>query len=102
MTDEHRWGEPIATERQVELDGNLKAWADEEPAAGGAGHGERAGPFAGEMADKQGVSLTGADVTYLADRALAETQWHLLDEWQCFSVVLPYLHLETLYRQPPS
>jgi hypothetical protein len=47
MTDEHRWGEPISEKRQAELDSYLQRWAAEEPAAGGTGHGKRAGPFAG-------------------------------------------------------
>jgi hypothetical protein len=63
MTDEYRWGEPISTERQAELDGYLQRWAAEEPSAGGAGHGERAGP------DTQGL--------------------------------MPNLHLEILYDNPP-
>jgi uncharacterized protein YjbI with pentapeptide repeats len=74
MTDEHRWGEPITPERQAELDGYLQRWAAEETAAGGPGHGERAGPFAGATAREPGVPLTGADVFYLATRAIAGGQ----------------------------
>src|SRR5262249_33113960 len=69
LSKEQRWGEPISKERQAELDGYLQRWeAEERP--GGPGHGERAGPFAGATAPEPGVLLTGADVCYLAARAL--------------------------------
>jgi uncharacterized protein YjbI with pentapeptide repeats len=51
------WGDDISDDRRAELDRRLQAWTAE-------GEGGRDGPF-------QGVSLTGADVFYLAARALA-------------------------------
>lgn len=63
-TTERRWGEAIPPERQIELEARLQAWADE----GEAGHGQGTSPFAWDNWRQQ---LTGADVFYLAARALA-------------------------------
>ena len=54
------WGESITTGRAAELEAKLQARGQE------AEHGERKGPF-------HGVLLTGADVFWLAARALAGT-----------------------------
>ncbi len=50
-----RWGDPIGEERQAALQGYLDGWVAETD------HGERKGPFSG-------VPLTGADVSWLAER----------------------------------
>lgn len=52
-----RWGDPISEERQAELQRVLDAWD-----APGADHGDQKGPF-------DGVSLTGAEVCWLAERS---------------------------------
>lgn len=69
-TDEHRWGVLITPERQQELAAMLRAWealsAEEQT--------KRKGPFASVrqfLGEPIGVRLTGADVFYLAARALA-------------------------------
>jgi Pentapeptide repeats (8 copies) len=51
-----KWGDPISSERQAELQGYLDRWQAE------ADHGDRNGPFAQ-------VQLTGADVYWLAKRS---------------------------------
>jgi hypothetical protein len=51
-----RWGDPISEERQAELQRYLDRWVAE------TNHGERGGPF-------EGISLTGADVSWLADQS---------------------------------
>jgi uncharacterized protein YjbI with pentapeptide repeats len=56
LPDIAQWGDDIAEDRQAELDALQRAW-ETEPAG-------RAGPFAG-------VRLSGADVFWLATRALA-------------------------------
>jgi uncharacterized protein YjbI with pentapeptide repeats len=61
ITDQQRWGEPLPPARRAELDGQLLAW---ERAAGAGSPQLRTGPFDGER-------LTGADVFYLAVRALS-------------------------------
>jgi uncharacterized protein YjbI with pentapeptide repeats len=60
-----RWGDPISDERQAELQARLDAWAAETT------HGQRSGPFDGDH-------LSGADVFYLAARALAGSSGELL------------------------
>ena len=61
------WGDAISEERQRELEATLAAWEAETD------HGERRGPF-----DRVGGSgrlfLTGADVFYLAARALVHAK----------------------------
>jgi hypothetical protein len=62
------WGDNISKKRQRELDGYLAAWN-----AQGADHGGRNSPFdrsAGEYLD---LTLTGADVFYLAACAAVGT-----------------------------
>jgi len=58
---ENRWGDSISAKRQAELQALLNAWD-----APGADHGERRGPF-------DGIELTGADVTWLADQSGRDT-----------------------------
>jgi uncharacterized protein YjbI with pentapeptide repeats len=53
-----KWGDPISTERQVELQEYLDRWQAETD------HGEREGPFHGV-----GMRLTGADVSWLAEQS---------------------------------
>ncbi len=64
-----RWGDPIIEKRQAELQGYLDRWAAETD------HGERKGPFDKERAGPPDMTsevirvlLTGADVSWLADR----------------------------------
>src|SRR5690348_4550541 len=57
-----RWGDPISEERQSELQGYLDRWAAETD------HGERKGPF-DRRPHSAGVSLTGADVSWLATQS---------------------------------
>jgi uncharacterized protein YjbI with pentapeptide repeats len=54
-----RWGDPISEKRQAELQGYLDRWSAETD------HGERKGPFDKESGQNTGVSLTGADVSWL-------------------------------------
>ncbi len=61
-----RWGDEIPEERVRELEEMLRAWDAETD------HGDRKGPF-DSGPDKVGVQLTGADVFYLAARALVGT-----------------------------
>jgi uncharacterized protein YjbI with pentapeptide repeats len=53
---EPKWGDSIGVERQAELQGYLDRWQAETD------HGLRIGPF-------HGVRLTGADVSWLAERS---------------------------------
>jgi uncharacterized protein YjbI with pentapeptide repeats len=71
-----KWGDDISDERRAELDARLQAWAQETD------HRERRGPF-----DR--VSLTGADVFFLAASVIARSE----DE---FAFVLEHL------RKPPE
>jgi hypothetical protein len=54
------YGKPISAERQAELQGFLDRWAVETD------HSGRKGPFARKQGGLFGVSLTGADVSWLA------------------------------------
>ena len=77
------WGDPISAERQAELQGILDAWG-----APGTEHGDRRGPLdhAGlSNAERERMGLTGADVSWLADRVRDADGW------------VRDLHLETLY-----
>jgi hypothetical protein len=65
-----KWGDPISSERQAELQGYLDRWQAK------ADHGDRKGPFAQ-------VQLTGADVYWLAKRSRRDRRGRL-----------PHLHLE--------
>jgi hypothetical protein len=58
----NRWDDPISEERQAELQGYLDRWQAETD------HGERRGPF-DKSPGELGVSLTGADVAWLADQS---------------------------------
>src|SRR5258708_5161785 len=71
-----KWGHPISEARQTELRGYLDRWAAETD------HDEREGPFDRGLGNS-GVSLTGADVAWLAKMS----QPDLLG-------ALPNLHLE--------
>ncbi len=53
------WGDDISDERKAELEQRLQAWEQE------ADHGERRGPF-------DSITLTGADVFWLAARTLTD------------------------------
>jgi hypothetical protein len=61
-----RWGDPISAERQAELQGYLDRWEAETD------HGERRGPFDTGAGQGMGVSLTGADVSWLAEQEQAQ------------------------------
>src|SRR5258707_13957794 len=67
-----RWSDLISAERQAELQGVLDTWDTSR-----ADHGVRIGPF-------DGISLTGADVFWLAERVRNDE----------FSRSVPDLHLE--------
>jgi uncharacterized protein YjbI with pentapeptide repeats len=58
-----RWGDPISQERQAELRGYLDQWQAETD------HGERKGPFDKMHDAGDGVLLTGADVSWLAEQS---------------------------------
>jgi hypothetical protein len=67
-----RWGDPISEERQAELQSYLDRWEAETD------HGERKGPFDLRSGRQRvpspfdlgpGVPLTGADVSWLAERS---------------------------------
>jgi uncharacterized protein YjbI with pentapeptide repeats len=75
-----RWGDPISAERQAELQGYLDRWAAE------VDHGERKGPFDKQKGDEHGVSLAGADVSWLAEQSERDA-----------SGFVPNLHLEGAY-----
>jgi hypothetical protein len=62
-----RWGDDIPEARVRELEKLLAAWEAE------ADHGDRKGPFDNGSGKRRGVPLTGADVFYLAARALGAT-----------------------------
>jgi hypothetical protein len=59
------WGDDISEERQRDLDAFLTVWDAETD------HGDRKGPF--DFGPGRSVNLTGADVFYLAARALVGT-----------------------------
>ncbi|HZC79993.1 MAG TPA: pentapeptide repeat-containing protein, partial [Ktedonobacterales bacterium] len=73
-----QWGDPISLERQAELQRRLDAWATEQD------HGARRGPFSGGMQNSGRISLTGADVFWLAERVRREAG----------TFTVPGLHLE--------
>jgi uncharacterized protein YjbI with pentapeptide repeats len=79
-----RWGDPISEERQAELQGYLHAWI-----APNANHGEHEGPFAR-------VTLTGADVSWLAGRKRPE-EYGLVPSLPLEYVYLRDAHLEGAY-----
>jgi hypothetical protein len=58
------WGDDISEERKAELQARLQAWEQE------VDHGERKSPFDRHGSD---VTLTGADVFWLAARMLVNT-----------------------------
>lgn len=98
------WGDDIPPERQAWLEERLQAWERE------ADHGGRKGPFdATGLSDEEGtrVTLTGADVFWLAARTLAGTdEAHAVaeqverlhrarDDWELQRILnLDSLHLE--------
>lgn len=63
QTPAPRWGEFPTPERQAELTQRLQAWDQERE------HGERQGPFDNTGLASPYISLTGADVFWLAARA---------------------------------
>jgi uncharacterized protein YjbI with pentapeptide repeats len=74
QTPPDAYGQPISAERQAELQGYLDRWETE--------HGERRGPFDGGHG-KEGVRLSGADVSWLAEHSGRDTY-----------IKVPNLHLE--------
>jgi hypothetical protein len=75
-----RWGDPISEERQAELQGYLDRWQAETD------HGERKGPFHKQPGQHMGITLCGADVSWLAEQS-GRGEYG----------AVPNLHLETLY-----
>lgn len=64
-----RWGDALSPERQRALDACVQEWEQSQ----GADRSEQSGPFAAQgNRDRTGGRLTGADVFYLAVRALAD------------------------------
>ena len=57
-----KWGDPISSERQAELQGYLDRWEAETD------HGEHKGPF-DNGPHRPGVLLNGADVSWLAEQS---------------------------------
>ncbi|HEX9413119.1 MAG TPA: pentapeptide repeat-containing protein [Ktedonobacterales bacterium] len=64
------WGDPISEERQAEMQGILDAWE-----APGADHDDKKGPFDKNPGKYYGVLLTGADVSWLAERVRGKNGW---------------------------
>jgi hypothetical protein len=92
-----RWGDPISEERQAELRGYLDRWVAETD------HGAQRGAF--DRRTLYGVTLTGADVSWLAEQSGRDVngavqnlhlEWARLEEAHLEGAALSNVHLEAV------